>query len=534
MNKTTKNIGLLLLGFLFFINLLQAQEGCFNIGHINDNSTGNSIIKTDDGGFFITGYTSDPELSDSATDLYCVRLDDEGKLIWARSVGGESWDYGFSGIQTSDGGFLAVGATQSYGTFVHDVYVVRFNADGDILWTQVIDGAGDDRNDRAHSVVETYDGGFAIAGYSYVEGGWYQNAWVIKLDNSGNIVWTRMVGGNSGDVAEDIIETNDQGLLVVGGTASYGPGRSSVYVFKLDESGDLLWTRTIGGEKDDYAYGVAETPDGDFVVVGLTHSYGAGLAGDLDASDAYIIKFNAEGDSLWTRTVGGFNYERLDDVIITSDGYILAAGETMTFGGSNMDAYVIKMDMQGDVLWTCALGSNGVHMAFSLVEVEPEKYIVTGRTHHSSYSRDIFVAWFDDECISCCKVGSGGEINSGGVLGTGGAAGLGGESLGSGGEIDAFFYLDTLCLNTTTAAYMHELQSLLKVTPNPTDDILYIEFPDYKNAKAVIFDSEGKVVKSFYLQGMITQTSIGHLAGGFYIVKIITNNGIASRKIIKR
>ncbi len=519
--------------FLCVFFSIHAQEGCYEVGHnANDNNTGMSVFTTSAGGVFLVGYASD--YAQSAPNLYAVNFAPNGDTLWARVLGGLSWDSGYDGIETSDGGFLAVGSTQSFGTFVYDFYVVRFNAQGDTLWTRVIDGAGDNRNDEAHAVVQTPDGGFAIAGYSYVHGGFHQNAYVVKLDVSGNMMWTSTVGGGQGEIAEDIILTKDNGLVVVGGSGSYSVANSDMYVYKLDENGNLLWTRTIGGSRSDYAYAVAETNDGHLVVAGATNSYGEGAAGTWEATDAYIVMLDADGDTVWTRTVGGDNYEEIRDVIISSDGYIMAAGFSRTYGLGFMDAYVIKMNLQGDLIWAKTFGNSEVNMAFGITEIDQGSFLLTGRTHYAAYGRDVFMAWLDSDGNSCCLSGSGGEINSGGIIGAGGIAGTGGAIIDSGGEIGVFFKKDTLCLGLTFVPILEKSEPL-KIYPNPTSDILNISIDSHSDEpfKISIFTIMGQRVRQETIASHETLSmDVSSMQKGVYIIKIQRRHKLYTGKIV--
>lgn len=521
--------------FLFLLNAfaVRAQEGCFALGHkAHDNNTGMSLFTTSGGGVFLTGYAS--HYGQSATNMYVVNFASNGDTLWTRTLGGPSWDYGFDGIETTDGGFLAVGSVQSYGTFVHDFYAVRFNSQGDTLWTRVIDGVGDNRNDEALAVVETPDGGFAIAGYSYVIGGFHQNAYVVKLDSSGNIMWTRIVGGGQGDKAEDIIVTADSGLVVVGGSLSYSVANTDMYVFKLNKDGDLLWTRTVGGSRSDYAYAVAETADGHLIVGGATNSYGEGAVGFLEATDAYVVMLDAFGDTVWTRTIGGDNYEQIHDIIVTSDNHILAAGYSQTYGQGFMDAYVIKMNLQGDLIWAKTYGNSNANMGFALTEVSHGKYLLAGRTHYAAYGRDVFLAWFDADGYSCCLSGNGGIVNSGGILGSGGIVGTGGAIIDSGGEIGHFFSKDTLCLGFTDIRIKHTHTSI-EVFPNPASDVVNISIATDNNVpfKISMFTVLGQKLWQESISPLkLYSKDISKMKSGIYIIKIQYKQEVYTQKII--
>jgi len=215
--------------------------------------------------------------------------------------------------------------------------------------------------EKGHSLIQTSDGGYAIAGSTESFGAGKWDVYVIKLDANGNLQWTKTIGGPKYDYGYSLIQTSDGGYAIAGTTYSFGAGREDVYVVKLDASGNLQWTKTIGGENWDAGRSLIQTSDGGYAIAG--HSFGAG------GNDVYLVKLDANGNLQWTKTIGGPNGEGIllfhvpDDIIQTSDGGYAIAGGTKSFGAGGMDVYVVKLDKNGNaccaVSQTSQVGSGG-------------------------------------------------------------------------------------------------------------------------------------------------------------------------------
>jgi hypothetical protein len=418
---------------------------CIAIGGGSDD-VGSSIIQTTDGGYAIAGYTK--SFGAGEEDVYVVKLDGSWNIQWTRTIGGKEEDEGFSIIQTTDGGYAVVGRkirTTLFSNIYFDVYVVKLDSKGNLQWTRTI-GGGDD--DMGESIIQTSDGGYAIAGRtrSYSEG--WMDVYIVKLDASGNLQWTRTIGGIESDNAFSIIQTRDGGYAVAGDTRSFGAGGADVYVVKLDGSGNIQWKRTIGGEDYDYGYSIIQTTDGGYAIAGYTWSFGAG------AGDVYVVKLDVNGNLQWTRTIGGGNtggtvsvsgrIVRTGDagrsIIQTLDGGFVIAGSTDAIGSGGYDIYVVKLDANGNLQWTRTIGGRENDGANSIIQTTDGGYVIAGYTESFGAGlSDIYLVKLDGNgnlgsCPGGCQVGSGGSVSSGGKTSSGGWTGKGGK-VSSGGNI---------------------------------------------------------------------------------------------------
>ena len=297
---------------------------------------GYSVAVAHDGGFIIAGETN--SIGAGGTDVYVVKTDALGDTIWTRAYGGTGEDVGYSVAPTDDGGYVIVGMTTSYGAGASDVYLVKISASGDTAWTRTYGGLQDDCGE---SVALTSDGGFVVAGYTDSFGAVNTDMYVIRTNAVGDTIWTATYGGGSWDYGHAITATTDSGFVIVGRTASFG--KPDAYVVKINASGDTLWTRTYGGTRIDRGYAVAPTLDGGCYVAGFTMSTSTGFA------DAYILKIDAAGTTVWTKTVGGDLGETARSIAPTSDGGCIVAGYTESFGAGLFDVYLVKLDADGNL-----------------------------------------------------------------------------------------------------------------------------------------------------------------------------------------
>ncbi|MCD4708481.1 MAG: hypothetical protein K8S62_12185 [Candidatus Sabulitectum sp.] len=330
---------------------------------------GYSVVQTTDGGYIVAGYTESYGAGDY--DVYLVKTDSSGDTLWTKTFGGTEYDPGFSVQQTTDEGYIVAGSTRSYGAGGADVYIIKTNSDGDTLWTNTYGGSG---YDAGYFVQQTTDGGYVATGYTYSYGAGGADVYLIKTDSIGDTLWTKTFGGYEWEYGFSVRQTTDGGYIVAGFTDSYGAGLDDVYLIKTDSSGDTLWTKTYGGTNFDVGYYAHQTIDGGYIVAGSTESYGAG------GEDVYLIKTDSGGNVLWTKTFGGSDYDAGYSVQQTADGGYIIAGSVKSFGAGGSDVYIIKTDSSGDSLWTKTIGGPQNDPGESIQQTTDGGYIVAGCT----------------------------------------------------------------------------------------------------------------------------------------------------------
>ncbi|KPJ51983.1 hypothetical protein AMJ39_08875 [candidate division TA06 bacterium DG_24] len=261
--------------------------------------------------------------------------------------------------------------------------LVPFSAMGQITFERTYGGPA---GDWAYSGEETSDGGYVIAGLTYSYGAGWDDVYLIKTDNVGDTVWTRTYGGPDADRGYWGEQTSDGGYIVAGVAHSLGAGLDDVYLIKTDSGGDTVWTRTYGGADWDGGRSVEETGYGGYIITGLTWSFGAG------AEDVYLIKTDSAGDTVWTRAYGGPAGDWGYWAEQTSDGGYIIAGLTWSYGAGAEDVYLIKTDSAGDTVWTRTYGGPDGDWGYSVEETSDGGYIIAGLTwSYGAGAEDVYL-----------------------------------------------------------------------------------------------------------------------------------------------
>jgi len=244
-----------------------------------------SIQPTSDGGFIVAGKTE--SFSHGDNDFAIYKLYSSGNKDWFKHYGGSNIDIAYSIRQTSDGGYIVAGKTTSYTYGGYDFAIYKLNSNGNKVWFKHYGGT---ENDYALSIQQTSDGGYIVAGdtnsYTY---GSYDFA-IYKLNSIGNKVWFKHYGGSNDDIGRSIQQTSDGGYIVSGYTESYSYGNDDFAIYKLNSSGNKVWFKHYGGSNDDIARSIQQTSEGGYIVSGFTYSYSYG------SNDFAIYKLDSNGN----------------------------------------------------------------------------------------------------------------------------------------------------------------------------------------------------------------------------------------------
>jgi hypothetical protein len=330
-----------------------------------------SVQQTSDSGFIFTGFTRSLG-TQSQRRVLLMKTDKNGIEQWFNTFGGNNDDEGYSVQQTTDGGYIISGYTKSFGAGVEDVYLIRTDSLGNMLWSKTFGGT---HTEIGFSVLQTADGGFIVAGYSFSFAGGGSDIWIIRTDPSGTELWRKSLGGLSGDGARCIQPTDDGGYILTGWTSSYGPSSiMNAWLVKTDSLANIQWHKAFGGSGVDRGFCVKQTSDKGYILTGNTDSFGNGL------DDLLLVKTDLNGNQEWLKTFGGTGRDYGHSVIQTSDGGFLAAGYTVSFGAGGDDVYLVKTDPLGTMEWSKTFGGSSSEIAYSVKETFDGGCIIAGHT----------------------------------------------------------------------------------------------------------------------------------------------------------
>lgn len=508
-------IGLLLLTQSIFAQLQIDWQNCF-VGP--DYDIVNDVLELEDGYFILGSYgipVSNP-LIIRQMDVWLIKTDLYGNLLWDKKFGGSKDDIGKKILKTSDNNFIIVAQSSSndydlsnnpYPTSTN-YWIYKINPSGDILWNKIVGGNGPDWPDNA---TLTSDGGIMVSGMSQSSdgdvsinyGSW--DNWIVKLDSAGNKIWEYTIGTEGVEQALEIIEDQDGGILIGGTSASYGSGNINCDFYsefmgesvltKLDSNLNIEWQQCYGGSSHElisaitffqnnyYVSHVVESNDGDL--------YNSGFHGFCDV---WITEIDSIGNLNWGKCFGGSQYEDGGRIFIDEEGELTSFGITYSDDGDvqgihsqNEDIWVFKIDTSGNLKWQQCIGGTGREsVSLGVKKVSNNSYVIAAKTFASFGTGDI-------NCNTTADTG-----------------------------YDIWFFKVT---DTTIVSRNENKFHSLKIFPNPADNYLIIQSEENISGFITISNILGeKVIKEKYFEKEL-YLDINNAPPGIYIYTITDNQG---------
>ncbi len=340
-----------------------------------------SVVENSDGGYTLAGNTNSYGAGDS--DAWLIKVDASGVMQWSQTYGGIKADVARCMIKTDDGGYAIAGYTRSFGAGNTDFWLVKTDASGTEQWSQTYGGITAD--EYAWCVIQTSDGGYALTGTTESVYSGQSDAWLVKTDAFGVEQWNQTYGGTDYASASCVVQNSD-GSYVIAGCKYLSDAGLDALLVKVDASGTEQWSQTYGGTREDEAYSVVKTSDGGYALAGYTESFGAGN------TDFWLVKTDASGTEQWSQTYGGTRRDEAYSVVKTSDGGYVIAGFTNSFGAGNDDAWLVKVDASGTAQWSQTYGGAGDDLAMCVVVTNDGGYALTGGSGPDS-SDTVFDFW---------------------------------------------------------------------------------------------------------------------------------------------
>ncbi|NOS84871.1 MAG: T9SS type A sorting domain-containing protein [Ignavibacteria bacterium] len=514
-----KKTHLILFLIFTYYSFIPGTRDCFPqsqfqlvIGDSSNIGEARSIIQTSDGGYIAVGE------NEVFGDMYVVKLNSSGQLQWNKTIGGSDHDIALSVVQTSEGGYAVSGFGSSFGAGVEGPFIVKLTSAGTVEWARVLVG---DLLGAAYSIIQTSDGGYATVN-SLSEGGGLFRMTIVKLNNTGLLQWSKRIGSSYGRC---IKQTTDRGYIVAGATWSIG---EDMFVVKLDSNGTLQWAKTIGGKGSDFAYSIVQTTDGGYAVAGRTSSF-------PDGDKMYIVKLDSSGLLQWTKVVSVFLDEAFSIVQTTDGGYAVAG-----YTGAHSSMLILKLNPDGSLQWSRVVdGGLGSTYARSIIQTTDGGYTAAGYGGIVGL-RGMYIVRFDNNGNTC-----GNSVSHNITVGTGGTLGSSIPTVTNLPILDTLVTPPTGSLGYVTPICVIGIQpisneipvsyKLFQNYPNPFNPVTNIKFeiPNDVNVSIKIYDIRGREVFSFNeykIAGIYeVQFDGSNFASGIYFYKMVvgdnTNNG---------
>tara|TARA_B100000579_G_C22844398_1_gene863492 strand:- start:591 stop:2624 length:2034 start_codon:yes stop_codon:yes gene_type:complete len=348
---------------------------------------GRYLIQTNDDGYLVAGNTS--LLGDNYSNVLMLKVDHTGEQVWRKDYTYSSNDRVNTVIELEDGSLVMAGFSTSNTNSSKDLLIMRTDSEGNIEWQSLY---GDTRDEIANSISSASDGGFIIAGEITNENTGNSSCYLLKVNNNGEFEWDRSFGGSLNDQGFFLISANDGGFVITGVTRSQNDSSGDLWLIKVNNTGEILWEKTFGGENFESGRSLQQTSDEGYIIVGQTESFGNGN------NDAYLLKTDSQGNEIWSRTYGGSGTDQGRYVVETLDqGYIIS-GYTDSYGSmGGFNFWLIKTDSNGDLEWQEYYGGSGDDRAFCGIQASDGGYAIVGQSNTGgSTGVDILLVKTDD------------------------------------------------------------------------------------------------------------------------------------------
>ena len=384
-----KPLKILLIALLLIIGLLKSQAQLQKTYGFENDDYGQVLLKSNESSFYLIGAYS-----------YISNIDTTGNVIWEKEIRpNDDWYFNIltDGINADSTDFLLLGNNYQKGGNKENISVVKLNLKGDTIWTRSYGNSFGYCN--ANRIIRTNDGGYAIIGNGSQTDWRVRDILIIKTDNLGKVLWSKTYGGKSNEDGIALSETDAGDLIIVGQTESYGEGGQDIYILKLNSLGDTIWTKTIGGNRYDYPSDIIKTKSSEFIITGTTSSYGQYYHDD----DTFLLKIDANGNVIWSKTYGGNKDESSTKVIQTKDNNYLIVGSTQSYGFGQEDIFLIKTTSEGDTIWTKTYGGSSTDVGRHVIEASKGYYILGDTRSFSVGGKDMCIFQTNELGNSVCR-----------------------------------------------------------------------------------------------------------------------------------
>lgn len=486
-----KLITLLMVSFLTFISYSQNVEWKKCFGGSNEDM-GWSIINSNDDGYVIAGNSKsidgDVTSNNGSSDFWVIKIDTEGQIIWESNYGISNYERAFSITSANDGGYIIAGYRNSIDGELtdSDFWIVKINESGELLWDNLYGGSN---FDNAYNIIKTNNNGYIITGKTVLVDNFFKDAaLIIKIDNSGNIIWQKSFLDSDCLNVSSAVMAPDNGVIFVADDCSMN---SDYIIVKLDENGNMVWQKEYGGSLADRPTSIKSCEDGSYVIVGSSASQDGDVINNHGGFDYWIIKIDSNGNLLSSKCFGGSEIDYAEDVIQNNNNELIVVGYSESNDGDvtnntdKKDYWIINVDSENELKWEKCIGDyTGEDKARSVVHAGDNRYLVVGYT-------DSFE----------------------------------GEVSGNHGDYD--YWVIEISESTNS---LNNIKNNIEfsIYPNPTKELINIEGENIQEIEVI--DLNGEIVlKSDIILDVI---NLSTLSSGLYFIKVKNDKGMSIKKFV--
>jgi len=495
---------------IFYSSSIYAQLGfqkTYGTGH----AAATAMERTSDGGYILTGGVVN--VGAGKADVYLIKTDSNGNLAWTRSFGGAEYDYGWGVIQNMEGGYVSVGGSMSFG-LTKAVYLVKTDNNGNLLTSRTY---GNYQSATANAILQTSDSGYVIYGSCFDN---IYRSLLIRTDKNGDTLWTKTYANKSGG---SMIKTNYGGFVLCG--RDQDGGNIDIFVTKTDNFGVPIWSRSLGIDSAiTRCTKINKTSDGGYIIIGYSNK--------SNNTDVLLIKLDSLANIHWAKTYGGSDPDNGCDVKQTSDGGYIVSGLTNSFGNIYGDAYLIKTDSNGNLLWSKTYGDIYKESGYSVIQTSSGNYVIAGGT---GISGGMYLIKTDSVGhVGCYENNPSTIVNiptTHSSIGTNYISHCNATSTPS-TVVDSGGVEYLLC--TYSIDEMYNSQSTYTLYPNPTSEKVTVDLgKTYKTIYVSVKNIMGQEVlsKTYKTTNQLSFEIKG--SSGVYFVEIRTDEGLPAETLVK-
>ena len=343
---------------------------------------GKSVQQLINKDYLVCGTTSSE--GNGSTDAFVLKTDSLGVEQWMVTFGGINSDYGHQIIESNSGGYIFVGSTESYGSGLSNILVLKMDENGNQDWVQTYGGTA---SEKGNSICQLSNNDYIIVGFTNSYGAGQKDVWLLKIDNQGNEIWSQTYGTNMNNYAVSIIPSLDSGFFVLSNDEKIeAENIYDISILKFNSNGNIEWEQVLGGQSNDRGYSLIDGGDG-LILCGTTTSFGNGL------TDGYIVKVDYSGNIIWEQTYGESLNEKAFSIVQAEDGgYVGVGTQESDLGLEGYNVWLFKITNNGVIQWSRTLGTDNTEEGFSIAKSSDGGFVLTG-----IWNEDIFLIKTDRE-----------------------------------------------------------------------------------------------------------------------------------------